>query len=178
MKEACKVNSVFEIVMFEDPVGNIAQLSKKGVSIETLKEKYNNKLINEKIIRGNIFLLEGINFIWKAVCGEITIPFDHEHAHIGVGDGTEPADPSQKGLVGANKCYAPMDEGYPKIENERIIFRATFDPTMANFTWNEWTIANGSSDDAINLNRKVESLGTKRNDQSWIVTVSLSIWSE
>jgi len=176
MKEACKVNAVFKITMFRDPDGKIAQLSKKGVSIEKLKEAYKSKLIDEKVVKGNIFLNEGINFIWTAVCGGSITPFDHEHAHIGVGDGTVAADPSQTGLQGANKCYAPMDEGYPIFgKDQKAVFRATFDGTMANFTWNEWTVANGPSDDAVNLNRKVESLGTKSEGTTWIFTVELSL---
>ena len=54
-------------------------------------------------------------------------------------------------------------------------FRSTFGDTEANFAWNEWTVANGSDDSATNLNRKVESLGTKSSGSTWIITVELSI---
>ena len=176
MKEACKVNAVFKITMFKDPYGDIAQLSRSGVDIEKIKEEYKDELIDEKVIKGNIFLNEGINFIWTAVCGGSITPFDSTHAHIGVGDGTTPADPSQTGLQGVNKCYAPMDSGYPIYgTDQKVVFRATFDGTMANFTWNEWTVANGPSDSAVNLNRKVESLGTKSEGTTWIFTVELSL---
>jgi hypothetical protein len=42
-------------------------------------------------------------------------------------------------------------------------------------SWNEWTVANGSSDTAVNLNRKVESLGTKTSGATWVLQVELSI---
>lgn len=39
--------------------------------------------------------------------------------------------------------------------------QATFGPSVANFTWNEWALFNGVSGNQIMLNRKVASLGTK-----------------
>jgi hypothetical protein len=56
-----------------------------------------------------------------------------------------------------------------------VIFRSTFGTAEANFTWAEWTVANGNSDTAVNLNRKVESLGTKTSGATWVLQVELSI---
>jgi hypothetical protein len=36
-------------------------------------------------------------------------------------------------------------------------------------------VANGPDDTAINLNRKVESLGTKSSGSTWILQVTLTI---
>ncbi|MHC1628477.1 MAG: hypothetical protein ACXQTI_06595, partial [Candidatus Nezhaarchaeales archaeon] len=85
-------------------------------------------------------------------------------------------DYSQTGLTGTNKYYKGMDTGYPVFGSARkATFRSTFGGTEANFTWNEWTVANGPDDTSINLNRKVESLGTKSEGSTWILTVELSI---
>ena len=55
-----------------------------------------------------------------------------------------------------------MDSTYPQRTNQTAIWRATFGSADANFAWNEFTVANGNSDSAVNLNRKVENKGTKR----------------
>ena len=57
----------------------------------------------------------------------------------------------------------------------QAVFRATFGGTEANFNWEEWSVSNGPGDDYVNLNRKVESLGTKAEGTTWIFTVELSL---
>ena len=135
-----------------------------------------DRLIFEKVVRDNVFLNEGITFIWQAVTGVAGLTyFNNANSHIGVGDGTTAADPSQTGLQGTNKYYKGMDSGYPQISGTKCIFRSTFGTGEANFTWAEWTVANGNSDAAVNLNRKVESLGTKSSGATWVLQVELSI---
>ena len=48
-------------------------------------------------------------------------------------------------------------------------------PGDGNCAWNEWTIANGNSNSATNLNRKVASLGTKAAGSSWTLTVTITV---
>jgi len=164
------------LLKFRDPTGVIYRLSRMGKALEALEKEFKRLLQEKKIIHGNLFLEEGINYIWSALCGETFTPFDNANAHIGVGDGTDAEDYSQTGLLGTNKCYKGMDTGYPTYGSDRkATFRSTFGDTEANFAWNEWTVANGSDDTATNLNRKVESLGTKSEGSTWILTVELSI---
>jgi len=170
------INTVTKVYKFLDPGGEIAKLGRSGVAIEDLLERYRENLREVKIVRGNVFLLEGIEYIWKAVTGATGLtPFNEDNSHIGVGDGTDEEKASQTGLTGANKFYKKVDSGYPKVDGNKIIFRATFGPDEANFTWNEWTVANGPDDSAVNLNRKRENLGTKSAGATWVLTVELSI---
>lgn len=176
MPERAKLHTVSYIYVFKDPDGTIARLARKGTPTEVLLQQFKDKLISSRKVEGNVFLAEGINFIWKCVVnGNCSPPFDNANAHIGVGDGTDPEDPSQTGLTGTNKYYKGMDEGYPIISGTKVIFRATFGPDEANFSWNEWTVANGPGDDYINLNRKQENLGTKVSGTTWVLQVELSI---
>ena len=164
------------VLKFKDNSGKIYRLSRMGLALSQLEQQFRNLLLEKKIILGNLFLAEGINYLWTALCGGSFTPFDNANAHLGVGDGTDAEDYSQTGLLGANKYYKGMDTGYPTYGSDRkATFRATFGDTEANFAWNEWTVANGSDDSAINLNRKVESLGTKSSGSTWILTVELSI---
>lgn len=170
-----KIKTKTRVFKFVDPKREVYRASVSGRAIEELEEEFSEYFVKKKRILGNIFLNEGINFIWSIVCGASGLtPFNNANAHIGVGDGTASASPSQTGLQGVNKCYRPMDTGYPIYGSEqKAIFRATFGADDANFTWNEWTVANGNSDTAINLNRKVESLGTKVQGSTWVLEVQL-----
>ena len=171
-----RIRTVTYVFKFWDPDGRVAKLCANGASIEGVLKELGDRLVETRVVQGNVFLNEGIEYIWKAVAGVSGLtPFDEANSHIGVGDGTTSEDPSQTGLTGSNKYYKKVDSGYPKIEGTKIVFRATFGPDEANFDWNEWTVANGPGDDYVNLNRKVESLGTKFQGTTWVLTVELSI---
>lgn len=164
------------VLKFRDPGQEVYSRSRLGEAVDRLEEEFRDSLIEKRVVEGNLFLNEGINLIWTAVCGGTYTPFNSANAYIGVGDGTAPASPTQTGLQGANKYYKGMDSGYPIYgTGQKAVFRATFGGDEANFTWNEWTVANGPSDAAVNLNRKVENLGTKSPGSTWILQVELSI---
>ncbi|AMM44857.1 hypothetical protein SP15_058 [Bacillus phage SP-15] len=131
-------------------------------------------------IKGNALLSEGINLLWTLVCGGSGTPFDATAAHIGVGNDQTPVDKGQTGLLGISKLYKAMDAGYPQYgSNDKVVFKATFGGTEANFQWHEWTVANGdgTADDSavINLNRKVEPMGEKYAGSTWVITVEISL---
>jgi len=171
-----KIKTKTTVLKFKESGGKIYRLGRMGVALKELERQFRDLLFEKKVLLGNLFLSEGINYMWTALCGGAFTPFDNTNAHLGVGDGTDPEDYAQTGLLGTNKFYKGMDTGYPTFGSDRkATFRSTFGDTEANFAWNEWTVANGSDDTAINLNRKVESLGTKSEGSTWILTVELSI---
>lgn len=167
--------SVARIYKFRDPDGLIARLGRSGVPADKLAGMFPDRLEEVKEVKGNVFLNEGIQFIWKAVTGQSGLTYFGSNSCIGVGDGTTVADPSQTGLQGTNKLYKQVDSGYPQLSGNSVIFQATFGGSDANFSWNEWTVANGCGDTYVNLNRKQESLGTKASGATWILQVQLTI---
>lgn len=142
-------------------------------------EKYNEnmRLYEVEEIDGNLLLTEGISEFMKVACGiGGATAFSNATAYIGVGDGTAAADSSQTGLLGSNKTYAPMDATFPSVSNNTMTFRATFGPTSGNHNWREFTVANGNSDTAKNLNRKVETaLRSKAEPDTWVVQLLITI---
>jgi hypothetical protein len=127
-------------------------------------------------IPGNILLNEGINLLWTLACGGSGTPWNSANAYIGVGDGTTAEAATQTGLQGTNKAYKAMDAGYPTYgSNQQAKWQSTFGTADANFTWNEITVANGSDDTAVNLNRKVQNLGTKASGTTWIAQLTITI---
>jgi len=129
----------------------------------------------ESIIKGNLLLNEGINTIWTLVAGGSATPFNSSNSYLGVVDSSTAESATQTGLQATtNKLYKAVDSGYPTYgTNQKITFRATFNGSEANFAWNEFTVANGNSDSAVNLNRKVSSQGTKVSGQIWELTLEI-----
>ena len=176
MIDKLKISTTTKLYIFDDRDREVYRLARSGAPTNELLRKFKERLLKTKVVKGNIFLNEGINFIWNCVVnGSCSPPFDNANACIGVGDGTTAEDPTQTGLQGANKYYKGMDTGYPTISGTKVTFRATFGGNEANFHWYEWTVANGCSDTATNLNRKVEDLGVKSSGQTWVLEVELSI---
>lgn len=174
--EGGKIKTKTQLYVFADFDAKIYNILRKGVPVELVEDMFWQKLIRKQEVDGNLLLNEGIRFIWQAVTGASGLTYFNEaNSYIGVGDSNAPADPGQTGLMGLNKWYKQVDAGYPQVSGNSIIFRATFGPDEANFSWNEWTVANGPTDYAVNLNRKAESLGNKAEGTTWIIQVSLTI---
>lgn len=114
----------------------------------------------------------GINFITQAVMG-LGTPFNAANTRLGVGNGTTAFAVGQTDLQGASKFRKVLDSGYPSVSGNTIALRTTFAQGEANFAWNEWGIFNAATG-GVMLNRVVESNGTKQNNQTWILDVSIT----
>lgn len=129
-----------------------------------------------KEIEGNLLLNEGINALWSILCEATPTEtrYTNTNARIGVGNGTNAASAEQAGLLGASTEFKAMETGYPTFgSNQKAVFKSSFGSTEGNFTWEEWTVDNGSVADK-NLNRKVESLGTKTTG-TWTLEIEISL---
>lgn len=122
----------------------------------------------------NGLLKVGINNVWSLVCGGTATPYDSANARLGVGDSSDVFSSDDTGLLAPiNKEYKGMDVGYPVFgSSQKVVFKSSFGAAEANFDWNEWSVDNGPS--GINLNRKVEFLGTKVTG-TWVLVVELSL---
>lgn len=117
----------------------------------------------------------GRNAMVQAAIGAAGTPFNNANSYIGVGDSTAAFAAAQTDLQAAtNKLRKAMDATYPQGAANVITFRSTFATTDANFAWQEWGVFNAASGGTM-LNRKVESLGTKTNTQTWQFTVTLTV---
>lgn len=137
------------------------------------------KWSEQVVVNENCLLNEGINAMWSLICGDATYdPFSEGNSYIGVGDQPTPAaDPAQTGLQATtNKLYKAMDTDYPTFGTDQLaIWRSTFLADEANFAWNEITVANGNSDAAENMNRLVQSVGTKASPGVWTVSLQITL---
>jgi hypothetical protein len=114
----------------------------------------------------------GINFLSQAAIGQGT-PFNSTNARIGVGDGTVAFSADQTDLQGQSKFRKGMDDTYPRATPPVVTFRSTFNPSEANFPWNEWGIFNAATG-GVMLNRVLETNGVKQANQTWILEVAIT----
>lgn len=128
-------------------------------------------------IDGNLLLNEGIGAVLDLAAGLATpTAFNNASAYLGVGDSSTAEAATQTGLQATtNKTYKAMSASYPQRSNQTVTWQAVFGGTDANYAWNEFTIANSSSDTGINLNRKVSAQGTKASGQTWTLQVSITL---
>ena len=147
----------------------------QGLPVEFLLDNFES--LGALSFRGNLLLNEGINELWTLLGGTGATKFDNTNAYIGVGDSATAADATQTGLQAAtNKLYKAMDTSYPTYgSSQKVTHRSTFGTSDANWVWNEITVANGNSDAAKNLNRKVQSMGTKASGTSWVATQEITL---
>jgi hypothetical protein len=97
------------------------------------------------------------------------------NAHLGVGSSNTAFAASQTDLQAASdKLRKAMESGYPTRSSGALTLRSLFGTSEANFAWQEWGVFNASSSGTM-FSRKVESLGTKANTQSWQLTVTLTL---
>jgi hypothetical protein len=145
-------------------------------------EAHGNLLLNEGIQR-----LLDMTMIATVTSNQVaTNPWSNTNAYIGVGDTVTAEAATQTELQAAaaatNRFYKVMNATYPIRTNQSVDFRSDFLTSEANFAWQEWTIAAGATTASgggfltgtINLNRKVQSLGTKTTG-TWTMTGTVTI---
>lgn len=126
----------------------------------------------------NGLLNEGINALWELVTFTTTSEtrWSAAAAHIGVGNSASAFAATQTDLQGASKSYRPMESGFPTFGTlQKATWKAQWNAGDGNFAWEEWTVCNASSGTGKNLNRKVESLGTKVSGAVWTLEVEVSL---
>lgn len=127
---------------------------------------------------GNTILDVGATELLSIITGTGGTPYNAANAYIYVGSNNTAENTSQVGVIatGANRAFAGMDSGYPQVNNRQAIFRASFGDTSANFDWNEASIVNGLGVNAVAMNRKVGTLGTKATG-TWTLQITVSLVS-
>ena len=181
---------IWTVTDFRDPDDRVARAArglvvrirgrrvtiKRGLSLDELKRKFPDRFLQHQSFPGNLLLNEGINELWTLVAGTGATKFDTA-AYTGVGDSATAAAAAQTGLQAVtNKLYKAMDGGYPIYgTSQKVTYRSTYATGDANWDWNEFTVANGNSDAAKNLNRKVQASGTKTSAFSRILTLDITL---
>lgn len=137
-------------------------------------------------VAGNLLTTAGLNRITSLIIAGGGQAATNTSARLGVGNSTTAAAVGQTDLqasAGAsNRQFKIMDATYPTQSNGVLTFKSTFPTTEANFAWEEWcvdigtpTVADGTTVNALMLNRKVQSLGTKTSAGTWALTATITL---
>lgn len=150
---------------------------------KTIVEKYRDgeaEPYERREVDGNVLSYGGASALWDCLINASpTAPnFASATAAIGVGDSTTAAAASQTGLqASSNKTYKAATISHTDGTSSSAAtssWTATFGASDANYAWEEWGIFDNTTPTRM-LNRKVESLGTKVNGESWTVTIQLTL---
>jgi peroxiredoxin len=107
--------------------------------------------------------------------GDTGSAWDNTHAYLGVGDSATAAVATQTGLQAAtNKTYKAMDSTFPTRATQVCTWQATFASGDANYSWQEYTVVNASSDTGKNLNRVCADKGTKASGETWTLQLAIT----
>lgn len=134
---------------------------------------------------GNGLTTAGLNRLTSLLNGAGGQAATNTATRLGVGNSTTAFAVGQTDLQAAagaaNRQFKVMDATFPSQANGVLTAKSTFATGEANFAWQEWgldigapTVADGTTVNALLLNRKVESLGTKASG-SWALTVTITI---
>ncbi len=86
---------------------------------------------------GNLLVNEGINEVWKLVCGSGGTQYSNANAYLIVGTGSGAADPTDTEATFTSGVKKGMDTGYPTYgTNQKATWKATYGANDANQAWN------------------------------------------
>jgi hypothetical protein len=133
----------------------------------------------------NLITTNGLNRVMNLLIGTGQAA-SNTAARIGVGDGSTAASASDVDLAASagstHRYFMTMDATYPQVSGAVATFKATFASADGNFAWAEWcidigtpTVSAGTTVNALMLNRKVASNGTKSSGTSWVATATITL---
>lgn len=163
---------------FRDRKDRVYKAGRDGVAVAEIRRQWPDLFKDRLVFPGNLLLNEGINELFTLICGTGAVKWDNGNAYMGVGDSATAADATQTALQAAsNKLYKAMDTSYPTYgSSQKGTWRSTYGSADANWAWNEITVSNTSGGDTgKNLNRKVQSMGTKASGSTWIATLEITL---
>lgn len=135
----------------------------------------------EEEIDGNLLLNEGIQRLLDLLIGAGGVAYNAANSYIGVGASTTAEAATQTDLQ-TTPFYKAMNATFPSRSSQTVSWASDFTSAEANIAWQEWSISAGATTASgagftvgtTNLNRKVQSLGTKSTG-TWTLTAQVTI---
>lgn len=132
-------------------------------------------------IQYNLLLNEGIQRMLDLLIAAGGTAFNNANAYLGVGTSTTAEAATQTDLQTA-AFYKGMNATYPSRTTQTVSWQSDFTTSEANQAWQEWSVSAGATTASgagftvgtTNLNRKVQSLGTKATG-TWTLTGQVTI---
>ena len=145
------------------------QIARAGVAPTDQREAAYNLMVNG-----------GITAMLNLLCGIAATNYSATNARICIGDGngSVPTPTAADATLTANTNRYNKQVSSVSVSGQTATWVATFGPTVANFTWNEWGIDSGGGDGSGAasglLNHKGVYLGAKVSGTTATVTVTIT----
>jgi hypothetical protein len=125
--------------------------------------------------RGNLLVNEGINEVWKLICGTGGAQFSNALANLVVGTGSGAAAATDTEATFTAPVKKVMDATYPTYgTSQKATWKSTYASGDANQAWNEFGVLNNVTAGKL-MNRKVSAQGTKTSGQTWELTLEITL---
>jgi hypothetical protein len=135
---------------------------------------------------GNLATTAGLNRITSLIIAAGGQAATNTATRLGTGDSSTAAAIGDTDLGAAagstHRWFQVMDATFPTQANGVLTFKSTFGTADGNYAWQEWgvdvaapTVTSGNTVNALLLNHKIASLGTKVSGATWALTATLTI---
>jgi len=134
------------------------------------------------VVEGNLLLNEGLQRLRDLLVAAGGVAYNNANAFVGVGDSNTAEAATQTELSAAsNRFYKAMNATFPTTATQAATWASDFTGSEANYAWQEWTVCAGATvasgagftSGTTNLNRKVQSLGTKAAG-TWTLSATIT----
>ncbi len=126
-------------------------------------------------IEGNALVNEGINDMWKLICGSGGVQFSNALANLIVGTGSGAANAADNEATFTAGVKKTMESGFPTYgTSQKATWKSVYASGDANQAWNEFGVLNAASSGEL-MNRKVSAQGTKTAGQSWELSLEITL---
>ncbi len=123
----------------------------------------------------NLLVNEGINEVWKLICGTGGAQYTNALANLVVGTGSGAATATDTEATFTAPVKKVMDTSYPTYgTSQKATWRSTYASGDANQAWNEFGVLNNATAGKL-MNRKVSAQGTKVSGQTWELTLEITL---
>lgn len=95
---------------------------------------------------------------------------------LGVGSSNTASSTSDTQLQGTSLLIQGLDAGYPSISNQTVTCQSTFGTSVANFTWAETGLFNGTTNGTSVMFNRIAPIGpfTKSSAVSIVVIITIT----
>ena len=127
------------------------------------------------VIDGNCLVNEGINDMWKLICGTGGTQFSNALANLIVGTGSGAAQATDTESTFTAGVKKGMESGFPTYgTSQKATWKSSYGSADANQAWGEFGVLNAASSGEL-MNRKVSAQGTKASGQTWELSLEITL---
>lgn len=126
-------------------------------------------------VDGNLLVNEGINEIWKLICGTGGAQYSNALANLIVGTGSGAAAATDTEATFTAGVKKAMEASFPTYgTSQKAAWKSSYGSAEANQAWNEFGCLNNATSGKL-LNRKVSAQGTKVSGQTWDLNLEITL---